>query len=294
MNKCLNIIKIISGFGGILLAISIFMLVLQIQYLRVEIPTLIEKIDATVLRVTPIITEISQLQAVLPSIIEQSQGYQVLLPQVLTRIDDINQHIPAIIQEVEKVRSEIPPILEQTEAWRKVVPDMLTRVDNTNATISNVNQQIPSILDESVALRHDVPTMLTQAQTLVNQAETAGKQASKGVVSGVLGGIFSSPLQLIDTIGVISSDTLGLKDETSITEVDQQHYKDALSKLMLSPKEGHYQQWKNNTSGNYGVITINSIDINDGVSCYIIDSDFTIVTGKDKGKHNLSTKKCIK
>ncbi|MFA0086955.1 hypothetical protein ACE1OE_09060 [Vibrio sp. E150_011] len=300
MEKITALSRILFAIALVALAASIYTFTQEARQLRTELPALLAQVDTTAQRITPVVEQINQLQAIVPSILAQSAEYQRLIPEVLTRVDDINQQLPIIIKEVEQVRGAIPPILAQSQSWNESLPSILKQVDKTNTTvrqtnqqIGKVNQQIPDILGESAALRKEVPVIITQAEELVSQAEQAGRDASKGAVSGVIGGILNSPFQLVDRITDVSSETLGLKQDQSYTDEDREKHKVALTQLMKAPKKGRTTTWSNSRSGNNGEVTIQSVTQNNNTSCYSVLSRLNIASGPDKGTHNVVTEKCL-
>ncbi len=301
MTSLIKAIKLLSGLGLIALAIALTLFTLELKQLRTELPQLLAQVDQTAQRVAPVIDEINKIQQLIPPILEQSKGYQDLIPQVLSRVDDINDQIPTLLNEIEQVRTALPPLVHQSEEWRKTVPALLERVDSTNKTVRDSNQQIaqvsaqvPSILKESENLRTDVPIIISQAENLVLQAEQAGREASKGAVTGVISGIFTSPIQLIDRIGDATAETLGLSESKSFTKEDQQLHKNAITALLKRPKKDKVETWSNSRSGNTGTVTIQSISTENDSTCYSIRSQIEIAKGPDKGLHNVVTDKCIR
>ncbi|MCL9776884.1 coiled-coil domain-containing protein [Vibrio methylphosphonaticus] len=300
MDKLIALSRLLFAFALIALAAAIYSFTQEAKQLRTELPALLAQVDTTAQRITPVIAEINNLQSIVPSILEQSAEYQRLIPEVLQRIDDINQQLPLIVSEVEQVRDAIPPIIEQSDAWHRSLPTVLKQVDQTNQTvrqtnqqISNVNQKVPEILAESAALRKDVPEIIVQAEGLVAQAEQAGREASKGAVSGVIGGILNSPFQLVDKITDVSSETFGLKQDKSYTDSDRDKHKAALTKLMKTPQKGQSTRWSNSRSGNSGEVIIQSVTNTNDATCYSVLSRLNIDSGPDKGTHNVITDKCI-
>ncbi|BEU04295.1 hypothetical protein OAG1_30950 [Agarivorans sp. OAG1] len=299
MEGFLRFVRILTALGLFALAAAIVFFTLELRQVRTQLPSMLEQVDSTAQRVDPIVAQIAELQTFIPQIIEQSEGYQELIPEVLSRVDDINAQLPLIIDEVAAISQAIEPVLEQTEAWREELPGILKRVDETNTTVRGTNKeiakvvpQVPLILAESEALRIEIPEMIASADDLVSKAEDAGKEASKGLVTGFVGGILTSPFNLIGRIGDSTTERLGLKSTDSITDEDRDEYEKAMKKLMKQPKQGAKEQWSNRKSGNSGVITIKALAMQGGVPCYQFVSDFVIAEGEDKGEHQLTTEAC--
>jgi hypothetical protein len=276
-------IKLFTALSILALAVAILFFTLEIRQFRQQLPVLLEQVDETTQRVSPIINEVAELRKVLPKIIEQSEGYQQLIPEVLRRVDMID------------------PVLKQSDKWRAEIPALLNLVKETNKTIENTNQQIantlpqiPLILAESEALRSEVPVILTKVESIVEQAERAGQDASKGMVTGLVGGILSTPFSLIGKIGENTTKRLGLKNEDSISKQDRKSYNQAMERLMKTPIKGANQSWNNEKTGNTGTITITEIIKKEQKNCYQLASQFSIAKGDDKGKHKLTTEACNK
>lgn len=296
MEKILAATRFVFAIAIMALAWSIYSFTMEAKQVRTELPSLLTQIDQTAQRITPVIEEVQKIQAIIPSILEQSAEYQKAIPEVLARVDDINRQIPTIIAEVENVRDAIPPILKQTQNWHRSLPSILKQIDETNQTIAQTNKQIaatskqiPAILAESEAVRKAMPEIISQAEDLVQHAERAGREASKGAVTGVIGGILSSPFQLVDSL---TSQTFGVKDE-SYSDKDKSLHKEAVKKLMRSPKSGKSVPWKNTTSGNSGTVKIQSAEQKGSTTCYSIVSQLTIAKGADKGTHSIVTERCV-
>lgn len=306
MEGFLRMVRVLTALGLFALTAAIVFFTLELRQVRLQLPSMLEQVDSTAQRVDPIVAQVAELQTFIPQIIEQSEGYQELIPEVLSRVDDINAQLPLIMDEVASVRQAIEPVLEQTEAWREELPAILKRVDETNTTVRGTNKeiakvvpQVPLILaeseairGESEALRAEIPEIIASADDLVSKAEDAGKEASKGLVTGFVGGILSSPFNLIGRIGDNTTERLGLKSSDSITDEDRDEYELAMKKLMKKPKQGAKQQWSNRSSGNSGVITIKAVAMQGQVQCYQFVSDFVIANGEDKGEHQLITEAC--
>lgn len=301
MDKLIAASKFAFSLALVILAFSIYSFTQEAKQLRQELPSLLAQIDTTAQRITPVIEEIKHIQTIVPEILEQSKEYQRLVPEILQRVDDINQQIPLITEEVAQVRTAIPPILTETQTWHQSLPDILKEIDNTNKTvkqtnqrIADINNQIPLILAESAALRKEVPEIIAQADDLVDKAEQAGREASKGAVSGVIGGILSSPFQLVDKLTEASADAFGLKEDASYTQRDKELHKKAIEKLLKKPDSGQSESWSNPSSKNSGTVAIQSVTDSANSRCFSILSRLNIASGPDKGTHSVTTEKCIK
>ncbi|GMQ48184.1 hypothetical protein [Vibrio sp. 10N] len=296
MEKVIVASRALLALAIFALAWSIYTFTLEAKQVRVELPSLLTQIDQTAQRITPVVEEVQKIQAIIPSILEQSAQYQQAIPEVLERVDDINRQIPAILTQVQSVTAAIPPILEQSEHWHSSLPNLLKQVEQTNQTIratnkqiAATNQQVPAILAESEALRVAMPEIIDQAEALVQQAEQAGREASKGAVTGVIGGILSSPFQLVDSL---TSQTFGVEDK-SFSAKDQQLHKQAVERLMRDPNSKQAIPWNNSGSGNSGTVSIQSATPSGSTMCYNILSRLTITKGPDKGTHSIVTERCV-
>lgn len=301
MDVFARVIKLLTAIGLVALAGAIVFFSLEVQQLRLQLPLLLKQVDETTQRVSPIIDEIAELKQFLPQIIKQSENYQLLIPEILLRVDTVNQQVPIIIKEVSAITHSIDPILKQSDAWRSDLPSLLKLVRETNRTIAETNQQIantlpkiPLILAESEALRNEVPIILTKAEVLVGQVEQVGQEASKGVVTGFVGGILSTPFSVLGKIGESTTKMLGLQSADSLSKQDQQSYNQAMARLMVEPLKGANQSWRNNDTGNKGTITISDIIQKEQKNCYQFISHFSIAKGKDQGSHKLTTEACNK
>ncbi|WP_220720609.1 hypothetical protein [Agarivorans litoreus] len=299
MEGLLRFVRALTALGLFTLAAAIVFFTLELRQLRIQLPSMLEQVDSTAQRVDPIVAQIVELQAFIPQIIEQSQGYQSLIPEVLSRVDAINTQLPLIIDEVAAISQAIKPVLLQSEAWRGELPAILKRVDDTNTTVRATNEeiakvvpQVPLILAESEALRVEIPEMIASADELVSKAEEAGKEASRGLVTGFVGGVLSSPFNVIGSMSDSTTERLGFEPLASFSVEDREQYQQAMMKLMEQPKQGAKQQWHSRSSGNRGVITIKALAMQGELQCYQFVSDFVIIEGENKGEHQLMTEAC--
>ena len=287
MDPFARFIKLLTALGMIILAASIVFFSIELSQFRQQLPILLKQIDETTQRVSPIIDEINDIKKFIPQIIQQSEGYQQQIPIILTQVSAINL--------------SIKPILEQSQQWQSKLPKLLKAISETNKTIGNTNKiiakalpQIPLILDESKALRAEIPEMLDKTESLMGQAEQAGKDASKGLVTGFVGGILSTPFTLLDNIGSNTIKKLHLKDGRSLSKEDRKYYDKAMARLMEKPKKGAKQTWSNSKSGNKGSIIIDKIVKQGESKCYKFANHFTIAKGDDQGVHELTIDTCDK
>lgn len=204
------------------LAFSIFCLsgaLIYFSWKLVEVkdalPALINQVDKTAVKVSPIIDEIAEIKALVPDVLNEVEQVRVIVPDVLTQVEQVQALVPVIVSEVEAVRQSIPDITNEVAQVRQLMPDVLSRVDDINqqvptisatvdrfsSQLADTNQQIPKILTEVEATRTSIPEVLSRTEAIVANLGQVGKTTGEEAVYGVFSGLFKAPLKVVGGIG---------------------------------------------------------------------------------------------
>jgi len=190
------------------LAFSIFCLsgaLIYFSWKLVEVkdalPALINQVDETAVKVSPIIDEIAEIKALVPDVLTQVEQVQALVPAIVSEVEAVRQSIPAITNEVAQVRQLMPDVLSRVDDINQQVPAITATVDRFSRQLADTNQQIPKILTEVEATRTSVPEVLSRTEAIVANLGQVGKTTGEEAVYGVFSGLFKAPLKVVGGIG---------------------------------------------------------------------------------------------
>ena len=180
MEKLQILVKYLLALSLIYFSTALLLFGNEVAKTRKTIPILIEKLDSiensqNILEVLRLAEQITQNTA-----------------QVSDGISALRKDLPKIYSEVEKTRKVIPGILEEIRAVRSDLPVFYDEVEKTRAVV-------PEILEEVRALRQELPKLMAETGALLKRAEKASDKAGKGAIHGVIKGIITAPLNLIES-----------------------------------------------------------------------------------------------
>lgn len=206
----------------------------KLSFVSEQIPDILTSVEHTSSRIEPVLQQASKIKE--------------LLPPMLHELSETRKLVTPILNEIRLTREQIPEILHQVEETRKVIPQVLQTTDK--------------VVEEIKSTREALPPMLDRADAIVSNARKAGKEASKGAVTGVFTGIIAAPFELIGGLG---KRLLSLTDDVikELSEKDLMMAKQALVDLLPTDKIGQTNNWKNidtNVSGTVTLAKINTID----------------------------------
>ncbi|QOL26454.1 hypothetical protein LP316_03910 [Thalassotalea sp. LPB0316] len=213
MNK--HISTYVLAFSIFCLAGAIIYFTVTLTHVNNALPRLIEQVDETALRVTPLIDEVADIKALVPSIVHEVEQVRLMVPDVLTQAEKIETLTPSVLAEVAAVRVSIAQITEEVAQVRALMPDVLTRVDDVNRQVPTItrtvdgftqelgatNNHIPAILTEIETTRTSIPPILSRAEAMVAELGTVGKTSGEEAVYGVVSGIIKAPLKVVEGLG---------------------------------------------------------------------------------------------
>lgn len=200
MDKLQILSKYLLSLALIYFSTSLLLFVNEIGQTRKALPILIEKLDS--------IENSANVQEVLRLAVEVTKN----TAHVSDQVSAFRKDLPKIYREVEKTRKIIPGILEEVRAVRSDLPVFYNEVDKTRAVI-------PEVLIEVRALRKEMPKLLAETGALLDRAEKASDRAGKGAVHGVIKGIFTTPLHVIESvISDVKEKISGKEEKVSVKE----------------------------------------------------------------------------
>lgn len=255
-----------------LLSLSLFSLAGAIAYFTYEvaivskqIPDILGSIDHTSEKVEPIIDEVSKILDLVPPILNEVEETRKLIPPILKEVEQARKMIPPILKEMEQTRKQIPAVLKEAEAIRGELPAVLASANKASSAVADVAKQveatrplIPEVLKEVETTRESIPAMLDRADGLIEKARAAGKEASKGAVTGLFSGIIMAPFALVKDAGRGIS---GMTEEEAkqLDKKDFELVEQASSYLLNTGTKGEERKWENTGSGNHGIVVLTDI-----------------------------------
>jgi len=258
--------------ASLLMPLSIFALAGAIVYFTWQVsqvvqqlPGILVTVDRTTEKVAPVIDDVTRVVDLMPDILDEVTEIRKLVPPVIDQVDAVTKQVPPILKQVELTRAQIPPILQESAAIRKELPAMLATADRASASVTEISTQVEAslprvdrALDEVKVTRESIPGTLNRVDGLIDKARVAGRDASQGAVTGFFSGIIMAPFALVADAG---RSIAGLSEEeaSELTGRDHELTKQAVIVLLDQGEEGDSQKWKNEDSGNEGVVTIADI-----------------------------------
>ncbi len=200
MDKLQILSKYLLSLALIYFSTSLLLLVNEIGQTRKALPILIEKLDS--------IENSENIQEVLRLAVEVTKN----TAHVSDEVSAFRKDLPKLYSEVEKTRNVIPGILEEVRAVRSDLPVFYTEIEKTRAVV-------PEMLEEVRALRKEMPKLLAETGALLDRAEKASDKAGKGAVHGVIKGIITTPLHVIESvISNVKEKVIGKEEKPSLEE----------------------------------------------------------------------------
>ncbi len=247
------------------LAGSIVYFTYQIAIVSKQIPDILLSIDNTTEKVEPVIADVGQIIDLVPDILKEVEEIRKIIPPILEEVEQTRKMIPPILSEVEQTRKQIPAVLKESEAIRGELPAILASTDKASAAVADVAKQveatrplIPEVLKEVETTREAIPPMMDRADTLIEKARVAGKEASEGAVTGLFTGIVMAPFALVGDAG---KSITGLSEEEAkqLDDKDFELVKNASLYLLNNGVKGEERKWKNTDSNNHGTVIVMDI-----------------------------------
>ena len=163
----------------IYLASVLLIMVLEVKQSRETIPDILRQVKQI------------EIDSDIHGILKQVAQITNDIPPVIKEVSAIRKEIPAILHEVAQVRQQIPSILVQVEETRQIIPPILHEIEETRAIV-------PGVLQEVAAVRKEAPELLDKTQKLMADAQQISTRAGEGVTEGVVKGLITAPVDLIE------------------------------------------------------------------------------------------------
>ena len=261
-----------SLVASYLFSLSLFALAGAIAYFTYEaaiiskqVPDILLSINNTSEQVEPIIDEVSKIVDLVPSILKEVEETRKLIPPILKEVEQTRKMIPPILSEVEQTRKQIPAVLKESAAIRRELPAVLASADKASNAVAGVSKQVEAtrplvtdVLQEVATTRESIPPMMDRADVLIEKARVAGKEASEGAVTGLFTGIIRAPFALVAGAGRGIS---GLTEEEAkvFNDKDLSLVQQASLYLLNNGLKGDKREWRNDDSGNHGIVQLTRI-----------------------------------
>lgn len=136
--------------------------------------------------------DVAKLREELPGLYSEIDKTRALVPVIVEEIKAVRAELPRLYEEVDKTRAAVPIIVDEVKAVRGELPRLYEEVDKTRATV-------PVIVDEVKAVREEAPKILADTEALVDRASKISKEAGKGAVHGVVKGVITSPIDILES-----------------------------------------------------------------------------------------------
>lgn len=189
------------------------------------------------------------------------------------RIPGIIKEIKPITRNVENVAEKLPkiidPVLDEVAKTREAVPGILKTVESTNLTVEKAVTEISQV-------RKAAPELLGRAEKIVANARDVGREASKGAVSGLFGGVISMPLDMVEGMGARATRLLNEEDRKQITQEDVRMIHSKAIELAEEGNVGQSKIWENIRSGNKGRITLRKKYETEGKPCREVEIEYNL------------------
>lgn len=260
------------------LAFSIFCLsgaLIYFSWKLVEVkdalPALINQVDETAVKVSPIIDEIAEIKALVPDVLTQVEQVQALVPAIVSEVEAVRQSIPAITNEVAQVRQLMPDVLSRVDDINQQVPAITATVDRFSSQLADTNQQIPKILTEVEATRTSIPEVLSRTEAIVANLGQVGKTTGEEAVYGVFSGLFKAPLKVVGGIGKAITEPFENK-AAWVKPQDRKNIEQLIEQLLGQDELASFTQTHDKTK-NTSTITLSKRTVINANPCKVLQVD---------------------
>lgn len=222
--------------------------------------------------------QISILSQQIPEVLLSIEKTSTKIEPVVMQVNEIKELIPPIIKEVSEIRQQIPLIIYEVQKTRQLIPDLLQSADRASGAVEQISKEIkatrplvPDILKEVKTTREAIPPMLDRADKLVLNVRAAGKEASKGAVSGVLTGIITAPFDIVGSFGK-KMFSFTEHEVKSLSDEDITLAKQSMLEVLSSDVVNFSSSWKTPQSETEGKVKLLEIDSMTDPLCKTINS----------------------
>ena len=255
----------LSAFSMLALAAALVYFTVQLVGVTRQIPDILLTIEQTSEKIGPVVTEISEIRELIPPILDEVAETRKVIVPAIEEYAKTNEQIPRFLDEIEATRKQIPDILNQVEATRAMLPDVMKTVGGASHAVVTISKEIeesrplvPVVLAEVEKTRESIPPMLDRADELIANARVAGREASRGAVSGVFSGILMAPFVFVGDVG---RQIAGVSEDAAkkLSKKDYSLIEEATSEILEQGKIGDVKVWENKRSGSSGSVKLLNI-----------------------------------
>ncbi|MEH6469935.1 MAG: hypothetical protein V7752_01685 [Halopseudomonas sp.] len=265
-------VKLTLAISGFSLAAAVAYIGWELNQYRHDIPNMLAQIEQTSERIDPLVSEVAGVLQQVPSIMEEVARVREQIPPILEEIAQTRAMIPAILAESGQIRQQVPVIMDEVAATREQIPAVLKSVDHMSGSVRLVASEIeatrplvPQVLEQVELTRDAIPPMLSRGEQMIAQAQSAGHDASKGAVTGMLSGIVAAPFSLFGSLGR----SLGLSstEQELLSEYDLTLLKANTLTLLEQDELDRSVSWDNPEKQHRGEVTLKGRQVIDGRQC---------------------------
>jgi surface antigen len=235
-----------------------------------RVPELLTQVEQTTEKIDPVLRQVDAIQAQIPPILKEVEATRALIPPILAEVAAVRREVSPILAEVAATRTALPPLLDTTAK----------SVHEASTAVRALEPHIPVVVAEVRQTREALPGLLDRAERLVASASTAGHEASKGAVSGFLGGIVTAPFKLIGGAGRDLTSAMGLEGDAGLTAKDDELASAATDAVIRAGEIGGERSWENPDSKNRGTVRLLSQETRTEQACFRLRQTVTLASGK--------------
>ena len=227
-----------------------------------EIPPILKTVQEVNQQIAPVIDEVTEIRELIPPILDEVKATREAVPPILAEVRASRKWADPVVREYARTNEQIPAILAEVKATREAVPPVLKTVDNAadatrtlSGEIRATRPLIPEILTEVEKTREAIPPMLDRADELIANARVAGKEASRGAVTGVFSGILMAPFVFVGDVGRRLVGVSG-DEADKLSKDDYAMVEAATSDMLNSGRIGDRKSWSNKITGSSGYVRL--------------------------------------
>lgn len=258
----------LSAFSMLALAGALVYFTVELVGVTRQLPEILLTVEKTGEKIGPVIDEVGEIRELVMPILNEVAETRKLIKPAIDEYARTNAQIPRFLDEVEATRKQIPDILNQVEATRAMLPDVMKTVDGASLAVVTISKEVeatrplvPKVLTEIEKTRNSIPPMMDRADELIAKARVAGKEASRGAVTGVFSGLLMAPFVFVGDAGKRLVGVSG-EEAKDLTEEDFAMVEATTSEILENGKTGDIKTWENKKSGSFGSIKLLEISSN--------------------------------
>ncbi len=221
----------------------------KLESISEQVPAILKSVEQTSAQIEPVLDQVVELKDLVPSVLNEVSETRKLVAPILNEIRLTREQIPAILKVTEKTNDTVLRAVEEIKATRPLIPEILSEVKQT---------------------REAIPPVLDRADKLVSNVRQAGKEASKGAVSGVLTGIVTAPFEIIGSLG---KKIFSFSDEeiSKLSDKDVELSKKSVVDVLASDKINQTSEWDNSSNNTKGIIKLLQLKTDNGLKCKVLN-----------------------